>query len=74
MLAASCFTRASRAFHLALIKDTLGLRRAGRLITAIPIRFPFQIHVTLLLSVLSPVLAIIKTIKALVKLQIRIAL
>ena len=73
MLATSFVTRASIAFHLALIENTLGVRRAGRLITAIPIRLP-HVLITLLLGVLGLFLAIIKTIKALVKLQMGIAL
>ena len=72
MLATSFVTRASIAFHLALIENTLGLRRAGRLITSIPIRLPIML--TLLHDVLGLVPAIVKTIKALVKLQIRNAL
>ena len=73
MLATSFVTRASIAFHLALVKNTLGVRRAGRLITAIPIRLP-HVLITLLLGVLGLFLAIIKAIKALVKLQMGIAL
>ena len=66
MLAASCLSRASIAFHLAFIKNTLGLRRAGRLITAIPIWFPP--HITLLFGILSLVLALVEAIETLVKL------